>query len=100
MLRTTYKLLCVFASLCLVDVLLLTSGWALTQEDLHRCEGKGNVTPRLRASACTEVIESGVFSGKDLAAVFNNRGLAYQMSRDYARSIADFDQAIRLDSVR
>lgn len=97
MLRSICKLLCAIACLCLLDIPLFTSGWAVTPEDLHRCAGKGNVTPRLRVSACTEIIESDIFSGKDLAAIFNNRGLSYQMSRDYARSIADFDQAIQLD---
>lgn len=46
---------------------------------------------------CTAVIESLRYSGAMLAVVFNNRGRAYNNQKDYARAIADFDEAIRLD---
>jgi tetratricopeptide (TPR) repeat protein len=97
MLRTTCKLLCAVAGLCMVGALCLTSGSALAQDELARCFGKANVAPNQRVSACTIIIETGILSGKDLATVFNNRGLSYQMRRDYVRSIADFNEAIRLD---
>ena len=97
MVRTPYKLLGPVVCLLFVDVLVAAPAFAVTPEDLAQCSGKTNVAPKLRVSACTEIIESDIFSGKDLAAVFNNRGLLYQMSGDYVRSIADFDQAIRLD---
>ena len=100
MLRSICKLLCAIASIALLDVVAFTPGLALTQEQLNRCDDKTDVAPRRRVRACTAIIKSGIFSGKDLAPVFNNRGLLYQMIHEYARSIADFDEAIRLDPVK
>jgi tetratricopeptide (TPR) repeat protein len=97
MLRSRCKLLCAVVSLCLLGILIVAPGPALAQEEVARCSGKTKVAPSLIVSACTALIEAGVYSGKDLASTFNNRGLAYQMNRDYARSIADFDESIRLD---
>jgi tetratricopeptide (TPR) repeat protein len=91
------RLLCAVAFFFLVEVLILAPALALEQEDVARCTSKDNVAPKIRVSSCTELIDAGVVSGKLLAALFNNRGLAYHMGRDYARSIADFDEAIRLD---
>jgi len=71
--------------------------FALTQQDVDRCSGKGGVTPDQQISACTAVIQSGVYSGVDLAVAFNNRGTVYQDKRDDDHSIADYDQAIRLN---
>jgi hypothetical protein len=47
-------------------------------------------------NGCTAVIESGKFTGKDLANIFNSRGNAYAMKREFDRAIADYDQAILL----
>lgn len=97
MLHSKLKLLRTGAFVTLFATVVLAPGLAMAQEELAQCVGKANVSPRLRVSACTIIIETGVLSGKNLAAIFNNRGLAYQLSSDYARSIADFDEAIRLD---
>jgi len=69
---------------------------AQTQEQLDRCEGKDDPPVDLMISECTEVIQSGKLTGNNLAIIFNNRGNAYQMQREYDRAIADYDQAIRL----
>jgi len=62
------------------------------------CVNKDNAfSPDQRISGCTAAIESGRWSGQDLAWAFNNRGLAYQDKHDYDRAIADYDEAIRLD---
>jgi lipoprotein NlpI len=62
------------------------------------CVNKGNAfSPDQQISGCTAAIQSGRWSGQDLAWAFNNRGLAYQDKHDYDRAIADYDEAIRLD---
>jgi tetratricopeptide (TPR) repeat protein len=71
---------------------------AQTQQQIDWCENNGYVyTPDLQINGCTAAIQSGRWSGKDLALVFNNRGNAYSDKNDYDRAIADFNQAIRLD---
>ena len=50
-----------------------------------------------QVSSWTVAIQSGRWSGKNLAWAFQDRGLAYYDKRDYDNAIADYDQAIRLD---
>ena len=81
---------------------------AQTQQDLDWCESKGlvkdmdmegapnDVLANMIISGCTAVIESGKFTGNNLATIFNDRGNAYQIKREFDRAIADYDQAIRL----
>jgi tetratricopeptide (TPR) repeat protein len=72
--------------------------FAQTQQQIDRCENNGYVySPDLQINGCTAAIQSGQWSGKDLALVFNNRGNAYSDKNDYDRAIADFNEAIRLD---
>jgi len=59
---------------------------------------KGNTfSPDLRISGCTAAIQSGRWSGKDLAWAFNNRCRAYNDNNETDRAIADCTDAIRLD---
>jgi tetratricopeptide (TPR) repeat protein len=53
--------------------------------------------PDLSVSGCTAVIQSGGKTHENLAAAFNNRGLAYVKKGEYDRAIQDYDEAIRLD---
>jgi tetratricopeptide (TPR) repeat protein len=46
---------------------------------------------------CTRAIESKKYSGPDLARLYTNRGLGWQLKRDFDRALADFNEAIRLD---
>ncbi len=57
----------------------------------------GRARPICRSNGCTAVIESGHFTGKNLAIAFNNRGAAHFNNMEYARAIRDFDEAIRLN---
>src|SRR5258705_5132973 len=50
-----------------------------------------------RISGCTTAIQSGRWSGNDLAPAFFNRGLAYSRKGDTDRAIADYSEAIRLN---
>jgi tetratricopeptide (TPR) repeat protein len=62
-----------------------------------RCTGDPDIPWVEQIGACTSAIESGKFTGKDLAALMTNRGTAYAYSRDFNRAIADYSNAIALD---
>jgi tetratricopeptide (TPR) repeat protein len=51
----------------------------------------------LSINGCSAVIESGRWSGKDLAWIFIGRGSAYSSEGDYDSAVADYDQAIQLN---
>jgi tetratricopeptide (TPR) repeat protein len=63
-------------------------------EDRKTCDGGGPAEPQI--GACTRLIASGRFKGRDLAITYNNRAFAFQMQKDYGRAAADFDTAIKL----
>jgi lipoprotein NlpI len=46
---------------------------------------------------CTALIQSGQFSGHDLAIILFNRGLSYENTKQYSLAMADFSQAVGLD---
>ena len=54
--------------------------------------------PDLALARCTRAIQSGELSEPNMAVALNNRGNAYQNKGDYALAIADYDQAIKLNS--
>ena len=62
------------------------------------CNGNNDASPDLIVSGCTAVIQSGKERAKDLATAFYNRGNALRNKLEYDRAIADYDQAIKLDS--
>ena len=67
-------------------------------QQMDWCENKDYAyLADLQLNGCTALIQSGRWSGNDLALIFNNRGNAYSDKNDYDRAIADFSQAIRLD---
>jgi tetratricopeptide (TPR) repeat protein len=51
--------------------------------------------------ACTRAIESKKFNGKKLkrtlSLLYTNRGVEYEIKKDYEHAIADQDQAIKID---
>ena len=50
----------------------------------------------LMISGCSAMIRSGEYSGRILAGVYDNRGIAYKILGEYRRAIEDYDQALRL----
>ena len=69
-----------------------------SQRQVDRCVNDGNTfTPDESISGCTAAVQSGRWSGQDLAAVFLNRGKALSNKGDLDRAIADFNEAIRLN---
>ena len=66
-------------------------------ENIRRCDSDGS-HPDIRIAACTRNIQSGRFTGGNLAVAFTNRGLAYKRKGQWDRAIADYSEAIRLKS--
>jgi tetratricopeptide (TPR) repeat protein len=63
-------------------------------DDAQTCEkASGDVA----IAACTRSIESGQFTGHNLAVDYSNRGVEYKTKGDYDHAIADYNDAIRLD---
>jgi len=63
-------------------------------EDRKVCDGGGAPEPQIQA--CSRLIASGRFKGRDLGITFNNRAFAYLMVKDTANAFADYEQAIHL----
>jgi lipoprotein NlpI len=78
--------------------LLLSAAPAPAQwnDDAQKCAE--TPSPDLALDHCTRAIQSGQLSEPSLAVTLNNRGNAYQNKGDYVRAIADYDQAIKLNS--
>jgi S1-C subfamily serine protease len=71
---------------------------AVTSEQLSWCKGRAfRASPDLKISGCTAVIQSGRWTGNNLAQAYNWRGIAYGIKGDYDRAITDYNEAIRLD---
>jgi tetratricopeptide (TPR) repeat protein len=49
-------------------------------------------------AACTHAIRSGRFGGHDLATIYGNRAIELRERGDYDKAIADYSEAIRIDS--
>lgn len=45
---------------------------------------------------CTRAIESGRYSGDELAGIYLNRGLRYAIMKDYDRAISDYTTAVEI----
>ena len=61
------------------------------------CTGNPGIDWDQQIKSCTALIESGKELKENVAIAFYNRALAYENKKDYARAIADFDEAIRLN---
>ena len=49
-------------------------------------------------SACTRAIQSGRFSGPELAGIYDNRAIELRQQGDFDRAIADYTAAIHIDA--
>jgi tetratricopeptide (TPR) repeat protein len=90
-----------FAGCILVGIAVAPQAQAqgLTEQQIQWCENKGNqYSPDLMIGGCTAAIQSGRWSGRDLAWAFYNRGNAYAQGNNHDRAIADYNEAIRLKS--
>src|SRR5262245_56508978 len=83
-----------------MTALLLTGpiapGLAQSAKD-WKCTGKPDIPPDQQITGCTNAIQSGKYSGKDLSWAYFNRGNAYDDKGNHDRALADYSEAIRLD---
>src|SRR2546429_5742743 len=92
-------LVAITATICSAVTACSDSQWVLRESQARSwCAGPDTaITPDLRISGCTTLIQSGRETQSILAVAFCNRGNAYQDYKgDYDRAIQDYDQAIRL----
>ena len=92
-------LVAIRATICIAVTACSDSQWVLRESQARSwCAGPDTaITPDLRISGCTTLIQSGRETQSILAVAFCNRGNAYQDYKgDYDRAIQDYDQAIRL----
>jgi tetratricopeptide (TPR) repeat protein len=61
------------------------------------CSNEGDVGYDRSTAACTTLIESGRVRGKDLGTAYYNRGTGHSRQGRESLSIADFNEAIRLN---
>jgi tetratricopeptide (TPR) repeat protein len=71
---------------------------AQTAQERRYCEGEDGASVAQRIDGCSAVIKGGRDKGDKLAEAFNNRGMAYRLKGDLDRAIADYNQAIKLNS--
>jgi tetratricopeptide (TPR) repeat protein len=71
---------------------------ALSPQQLDWCKNMSDAySPDLRIQGCTAAIQSGQWSGKNLAWAFTDRCFGYFVKRDYDSALGDCNQAIELD---
>jgi hypothetical protein len=88
-----------FGLINLAIIVAVTTGTCAAQTPpvVGKCGGADGAAPEVRIAACSEVIESRAYTGKDLAFAYNNRGVAHYQHRDFDAAITDFGESIRLD---
>src|SRR5262249_9556327 len=68
----------------------------VSQRDEQACTAGSE--PAAAIDACTRLIESGQFTSHNLAIFHFDRGVAYKNKKDFDQALADYNEAIRLDS--
>lgn len=89
-----------FVAILLTAIGLLPSApaGAVSPQELDWCKNMSDAySPDLRIQGCTAAIQSGQWSGKNLAWAFIDRCFGYFIKRDYDSAVADCNQAIQLD---
>ena len=68
------------------------------QQLVDRCvNSAGSYTPDGMIDACMWVVNSGKWSGKNMAWAYNNLGKAYYLKQDFKAALTKYNQAIELD---
>ena len=87
----------IFAQIGAAIVLAWTAAPAASQTSDPNFGACANKTGEEAIAGCTAAITSGKWGAPNLAILFYNHGNAYFHQNDYARAIADFNEAIRLN---
>jgi tetratricopeptide (TPR) repeat protein len=71
----------------------------VSPQQLDWCKNmsEGIYSPDLRILGCTAAIQSGQWSGKNLAWAYTDRCFGYFVKRDYDSAVSDCNQAVGLD---
>ncbi len=69
---------------------------ALTPEDWNSCARPDGLSTEVSVRACSAIIEAGKKTLEQLAAAYNNRGLARRLNGELEQAIDDYSEAIRL----
>ena len=74
-----------------------TSAVAQMSSHWQFCTGNPGIDWDTQIKSCTTLIQSGTELKENEAIAFYNRALAYENKDDYARAVADYDEALRLN---
>ncbi len=88
----------VFPAIAVAAVLVLGIRNSAAADDRELCK---TASGDAAIAACTRAIESKKFNGKKLkrtlSLLYTNRGVEYELKKDYEHAIADQDQAVKID---
>ena len=97
-LRFGILVFCLAAALVFVNSVPFEPALAQTQRQIDQCVNRGKAnSPDVQLQACSMIIQSGKWTGKNLAWAYNDRGDAYTDNKDYDAAIAAYSEGIRLD---
>ena len=82
------------AAIILVSAAALAVALVRPDDSADRCFQEAGDTA---ITACTRAIQSGHFSGAQLATIYDNRAMELRERGEYDRAIADYSEAIRID---
>ncbi len=86
------------AAMALATAMPVKPAAAVTQRQIDACVNRNQqFSLDEQVSGCTASIQSGRWSGKNLAWAYGNRCIAYKDKKQYDRAMADCNQAIALD---
>src|SRR3974390_602589 len=63
-----------------------------------KCTGNSDIPWDAQIVGCSNAIKAGKFTGTGLAAALPDRGKAYSAKQEYDRAIADYTEALRVDT--
>ena len=77
--------------------MMMASAMAQLSPHWQACTGNPGIDWDQQIKSCTALIQSGTELKENVAIAYYNRALAYENKDDYARAIADYDEALRLN---
>jgi len=88
----------VFPAIAIAAVMVLGNCNSAAADDRETCKTASGDTA---IEACTRAIESKKYNGakqkRVLSLLYTNRGVEYEIKKDFEHAIADHDQAIKID---
>jgi tetratricopeptide (TPR) repeat protein len=76
---------------------MMVSAVAQLSPHWQACTGNPGIDWDQQIKSCTALIQSGTELKENVAIAYYNRALAYENKDDYARAVADYDEALRLN---